>query len=441
MLNAIFLLFPFLFFTLEPPSTTFPVCDVVPATDLLEEVSYQKVANFFVDLGTEDEFWTGEKREKPKARLEAYAREDYGLISGHGQHPLVLAIQMAYAEHRPLSLSPDDMWLLILQGFATHVDLNGEALRDHFVSHEGRKVLYIQRDDYVRGDSLFPWPEVFSAFGDQISQHTNTDLAAMARERFSTTGPVEQAAFEVALMDAMSTYFMYVMSVSCGIPEITLEGTPEDWEALEERTAYLGQFELSWWTDRLAPILKEFTAASKGQVDKTFWQDIFQLRSGNIVCGTVPFITGWILQFFPYYEDVPNPWVTNPVAVDSFFQAVDKAMEKADGSSWFSREKSTPAETIDYVVPLPGSYGLPALDLSVLPLGISGADLLVDYNGTQLAYELKAGFVGVRQDHNTFALSPEISWLIIDTGEAPAEEDSALYEKWKVEQAKGGGKE
>jgi len=36
-------------------------------------------------------------------------------------------------------------------------------------------------------------------------------------------------------MGAMKTYFTYKMFIECGIPEITLEGTLEDWLEIKRR--------------------------------------------------------------------------------------------------------------------------------------------------------------------------------------------------------------
>jgi hypothetical protein len=45
---------------------------------------------------------------------------------------------------------------------------------------------------------------------------------------FSTTGPVERVVSQVVLMDALRKYFTYVIRTICGIPTVTLEGTPAD---------------------------------------------------------------------------------------------------------------------------------------------------------------------------------------------------------------------
>src|SRR5580658_4587686 len=56
-------------------------------------------------------------------------------------HPLIDAVHIAFSQHRPLTLSPDDIWLVIAQGFGHHVAENAEALRHRLVRHQGRREL------------------------------------------------------------------------------------------------------------------------------------------------------------------------------------------------------------------------------------------------------------------------------------------------------------
>ncbi len=71
-------------------------------------------------------------------------------------HPFATAVYMAYAQHRPLTFSPDMVWMLICQGFAKHIDLNGEALRHYFVQHKGKKSINVERA-YLMKNSVGYW--------------------------------------------------------------------------------------------------------------------------------------------------------------------------------------------------------------------------------------------------------------------------------------------
>ncbi len=322
-------------------------------------------------------------------KIEAYPRMDKRLISG-SYHPFMHAMHMAYAEHYPLRLSPDMIWLLIAQGFANHVSENSEELRYHFVDFEGRKVLKVYRTGFKKGSMENNWPGVFAEFSEQIEKNTGPDLLELVTGDFSTTGPVEKAAFQVTLMDAMESYFIYAITSICGIPEITLEGTVEDWEKIEEKTQALAQYDLETWVGELMPVLKEFTKAAKGEPNKEFWKSIYKWNkkgSGGA------YITGWILRFFPYLKIGGN------------LQRVD-----------FQKNKNEEG------------YNLRATT-NQFPSGISSVDLIWDYHGTFYKMDLTAGFFGTYQDPDDFSLRPEISWAVVDKQTAATDEEKENYEK------------
>jgi hypothetical protein len=73
-------------------------------------------------------------------------------VTGPLVHPLALAVDLAFREHRPLVLTPDAVWLCLAQSLAVHVDLHAEQLRPMLVRHQGQLALDVRRDDFVRGD-------------------------------------------------------------------------------------------------------------------------------------------------------------------------------------------------------------------------------------------------------------------------------------------------
>jgi hypothetical protein len=133
---------------MSPKCNTFAVSNVVPATEPLPTVSYiRAVADF---LGSP---------------VEAYSRYHGTLIASIRAHPLIGTLHAGFATHRPVSLSPDIIWLTLCQGFAHHVNANSEALRHRLVDHEGRLTIKVRRDAFVKGSPDNDWPDVFSALG------------------------------------------------------------------------------------------------------------------------------------------------------------------------------------------------------------------------------------------------------------------------------------
>jgi hypothetical protein len=114
---------------------------------------------------------------------------------------------------------------------------------------------------------------------------------------------MEPAATEVLLMNTFQAYFEYEMMAGCGIPQVTLLGTPDDWRSMRRRASMLSEFELTWWTDALLPVLDQIVETAEGQVDQGFWRSFFRYQSGS---GPAE-LTGWILTLFPYLEGERTP--------------------------------------------------------------------------------------------------------------------------------------
>ena len=167
----------------------------------------------------------------------------------------------AYAEHRPLVLSPDMVWLLISQGFARYVNAHSEELRDQIVSHTEKMDLVIEtNEDLLHGNP--DWEKLIADFAAQIDEYTKDDIAKIITADFTTTGVTERITSQVTLMETVKTYFDYIIHyIGCGIPNITLTGTPEDWQKVLEKTQQLEKYGMSDWIKSLTPILTEFVNA------------------------------------------------------------------------------------------------------------------------------------------------------------------------------------
>jgi len=285
-----------------------------------------------------------------------------------GYHSFFNGMYQAYADHRPFVLSPDMIWLLISQGFARHVFANTEILRDKFVDFEGQLSLIVIADQKKPGITEVSWERVFPEFTRQIAEHTGDDLVKLLSSDFSTTTLTEKMASEITIMEAMEPYFEFiVIYVICGIPEITLKGTTEDWQKILDKTRKLGQYDLYWWTEELEPILEEFIKASSGDIDQNFWRNMFKYHSQKEY-GAPKLIDGWIVKFFPYDKDGKR-----------------NNLEILEGGG------NLPEEIVK-------------VDLRYIEITGDSAQ--------ETPLELWAGFVGLEQDPLDFTLSPKIGWMI-----------------------------
>jgi hypothetical protein len=229
------------------------------------------------------------------------------LILTDGIHPLLGAVHVAFATHRPLVLSPDAVWLTIAQGVAQHVRLHAEKLRPRLVRHAGKKELSVVWDGPMPEDPS-SWARIVGWFRDAVASQVGDGRARLFECDFSTTTDVERVASQVVLMDAYSPFFEYVMTCICGIPEITLLGTVADWRRIRERVEVIAELDLKVWARSLAPICDELVRAAEGKPDQAFWRWMYKPK--DAYGGEV--ITGWITRLYPYVKgegrwDVPNP--------------------------------------------------------------------------------------------------------------------------------------
>jgi hypothetical protein len=336
---------------------TFPVDDVVPAIDTLPT---QPLRDLFPDA-----LVVGGDPRRP-------------VLVQSGVHPLLSAVGHAFADHRPLILTPDAVWLTIAAGVAQHIRLRAEELRPRLVNHAGRKRLTVEVDMPQDAGS---WADVVDQFGTQLG--TEIDDAGLFECDFSTSTDVERVAGRIVLLDAYSPYFALWMMTICGIPTVTLTGTVEDWRRIRSRVDTIAGFGLQTWCASLAPIADQFVRAAAGDVDTAFWQRIYN----PIDAYGEDVITGWATRMYPYLSgygvlDTPNPMLDLPI---------DEP-----------RNMTTPDRRF---------YDGPGIRSTDVPATLSRVIVNINDRGARVnrMVALYAGLVGVAQDDNG-ALRPIAGW-------------------------------
>lgn len=311
-------------------------------------------------------------------------------------HPMVAALHYSFADHRPVVISPDMIWLLITQSFAIHIDQNPEKYRDLVVGFKGKKNIQIVRNDFRKGKLNNPWQETFSVFSDSIKGYVGDSMHRTLVPTFSTTGLAEKSAFEISLMDATSNYFDYDFYTFCGIPYIILQGKPSDWKWIADNLDFFNSYDLGFWVNRLKPTLNKIYQSSQGSYDIDFWKSIYkwhEASGGNI-------INGWIADFFLYTKQ-SNKYRINELLLIS--------------------QDSLMAEASDKHIMPRGIHG------NEFPSGLSKVDFtwnhLVEPIDT-FEMSLFAGFTGINQNRNTLELKPEISYAIVDQKSERFESDN-----------------
>jgi hypothetical protein len=291
-------------------------------------------------------------------------------------HGFMEAVHLSYAQHYPLILTPDSVWLTIAQGFGTHVNANAEALRKRFVQHEGKKMILIERDNFLKGSPDNDWQGCFNEFSDELAKDIGKKRDLIV-SNFSTTGAIEKATSELVLMDSMKSYFKYAVRTLCGIPNVTLTGTVEDWRSIRTRAENLAEFDLDWWVKSLVPVLDHFVAAAEGNPDIKFWDNMYKQGGGS----GGPYCSGWVNVLFPYLENYKGVATKNQYA-----ELSDKRRGFGDG---------------------------PTMD--AYPSSLSKTPFKWQYLSTTYDMEFLGGVVGVHQ-HDDLSIEPAIGWAIRDQG-------------------------
>lgn len=329
-------------------------------------------------------FFTGEKMaatildaeniRKESQQIIATSFTDAQCLVNPGQDAFFRCMVEAYSRHKSITLSPDMIWLLVCQGFSRYINAHADELRPELVSHTGKMDLVVEsQQDLFSAD--VDWTTLFDGFSSQIDRYTNGDIAKIITSDFSTTSQVELIASQITLMESVRSYFEYIVyNMACGIPSITLKGTPDDWRHVLYKTNQLKRYGLDHWTESLEPILTEFIHSAEGCPNQKFWQSMIKRQQVNKLKGGAcspdkpTEIDGWVLKFFPDEN----------------------------------------GETLDFV---PHSKNMPS---EYARVGIKYR-VLDPVQGTvisEIPMELWAGFIGTEVDTITNTFTPKVGWLV-----------------------------
>ena len=315
-------------------------------------------------------------------------------VSGLRGHPILEGYYQSYAKHIPVTVSPDILWMLIVQGFSRHIDQNAEKLRNKFVDFDGQKTLIVNGDEWtIEEITREGWESTFAAFVELIKRNAGDSMIKIITPTFSTTTPTIQVSSQIAIMSCFKNYFKYIrLYGGCGFPYINLQGTLKDYEELKSKVEKLKGFDIDDWIMELIIIIDKIIETKKGKIDIDFWKNMIKNKEtmeprGSGALTKVENIDGWLLNFYPYYK------------VDDVFKKCEKLVRKTDFNKPLDVKnlKNIPEEMVE--VPL------------IMHHKITGKD-------TELT--IKTGFLGMIQEKNGLA-KPEIGWFItnkIDIGEA-----------------------
>ena len=235
---------------------------------------------------------------------------------------LIDTIFTGYDNHIPLKFRPDDIWLAILISFGKYVNSNSESFKSKLVNHNGTKNISVFFDQFNEKND---WLDLTSKIMNEIKLNTKQDIIDWAIPTFTTTTDKDRLIANISLMSGLRKFFSSSGCQCCGLTEVTLEGTLNDWKELVIKAQKLCDFDdviLTEWAKLLVPILEEFCNAYEGIVREDFWQRICTNKSRG--SGGEKKFRGWFMVFAPFSHE--GKYILNPydqVQKDNIYADID----------------------------------------------------------------------------------------------------------------------
>ncbi|KAN0029220.1 hypothetical protein ACTFIV_011099 [Dictyostelium citrinum] len=321
--------------------------------------------------------------EDPERKIVRSSIKD-GISKSVGGNSFVQSAFLAYSNHHCLTIRPDDIWMAILVQFSLYLNANSEQLRSKIVDFEGKKQLEVHGNGTLMTAN---YEKLTMAMTLEIEKNIkDPSIREWANKPFSTTTPNDTMAASIALMATVKSFFEFKMSLLCGLPEVTLEGTLNDWIDIKNRIEKLKEFDykdnkdgpiMKDWTRLLSPIIDKIIDSVNGKPDTQWWNRIANQEGG----GSGPrYISGWITAFCVFNND-------------------GKWMGKNNVRTQMGGKKFN----TDWIF----------IDTNEVPKGFLFVPVKINDNGTEYNTEFFAGHMAISTTNNSKSIQPNIDWCIL----------------------------
>ena len=195
-----------------------------------------------------------------------------------------------YNKHRPLYIDPKVIWVTIVHQVYLLITYNSEKLRHKYVNFQGKKDI-----ELIRGD--IDLDAIALEFANKIDDIIiDKDFKKWICTKFSTSDNGDEVVLSIMMMGIFKNYFNYMVTL-CGIPEINILGTLQDWELLKQNLSNILDFEcleeykIKKWHDDLNNLIDNFISAKQNTIDKDYWKN-FVVGYHPFGSGALPYIKG-----------------------------------------------------------------------------------------------------------------------------------------------------
>ena len=213
----------------------------------------------------------------------------------------------AYQNNYPITINPDIIWLLIIQGLSRYINLNRKIIHNRFVNHEKLNKITIQKKNFFpRNKKEENWKDIIKQINDSIYSFLPDSYLKNLLPDFSTKDQISKMACNAFLLYENKTLNDFNNFKTDGsIPKITLEGTVDDWKKIDQKINLLNNLNLNWWTKELKIIIENIikTKNTNLNIDLEFWKSMIILNQNDInENNSDDILPGWLFKFFPDFK-------------------------------------------------------------------------------------------------------------------------------------------
>lgn len=218
--------------------------------------------------------------------------------------PLIQATFYAFSQHIPLHLEPAYFWMTIVQEVATMVKQDPSRFASVFNGNpHNKRLVKVICDELWGNDSA--WPIAIGRFREELAKETGPAVVEGFFPHFSGDDETRELAYLVSVMDAASPFYKYEVHTRCGIPEIDLGGSLEDWGKLWRKIVWLEEtFGMCEYFSAVKAIVNQIGRQVKNNLpDRSFWESIFKYENES---GGEK-VNGWITSLYAFSNSSQGP--------------------------------------------------------------------------------------------------------------------------------------
>ncbi|CAI2358647.1 Domain of unknown function (DUF4419)-containing protein [uncultured virus] len=214
------------------------------------------------------------------------------LKSSYSHQGLMQTVFIAWANECKFQLSPDMLFYTIISEIASQIRQHAQEYKSIFTSNSSNDKTIADINANLSIEAVIKRLESLIVNVDLLNVITKTPFTTAPSHFNQVTG--------ISLANIASPYYEY-RSTKCGIPQLRLAGTDDDWIKLQQSIDKLIEIfpMLQDYLTRVVDVVKSITIARQAH-DTAFFANMFTYyKNPGCMSGHEPVVTdGWLKQFY-----------------------------------------------------------------------------------------------------------------------------------------------